>query len=139
MGRHSNRFSMDEIYFGWIILYWVWCWEDDSAFKESNCGCGFFLPREVIIPDKRGRWLAWIMETYWPSRIFTYNLFDNKTPVWYEQPWHTLEVLIRVFKNLFSISSTTWKKVYLFKCSWLSYFRFKLIRAKYWACIIQYK
>ena len=38
--------------------------EDESAFKESNCGCGFFLPREGIIPDKRGRWPPWIMETY---------------------------------------------------------------------------
>ena len=55
----TKLFSMDENHFVLGVFG-----EDESAFKESNCGCGFFLPREVIIPDKRGRWLAWIMETY---------------------------------------------------------------------------
>ena len=60
-------------------LGWVCKRQDESAFKHFHLWCGFFLPREVIIPDKRGRCLRRrIMETYWPSQIFTYNLFDNK-------------------------------------------------------------
>ena len=68
--------------YGWIIVSWLgWVCkrQDESAFKHFHLWCGFFLPREVIIPDKRGRCLRRrIMETYWPSQIFTYNLFDNK-------------------------------------------------------------
>ena len=71
--------------YGWIIVSWlgwvIWVCkrQDESAFKHFHLWCGFFLPREVIIPDKRGRCLRRrIMETYWPSQIFTYNLFDNK-------------------------------------------------------------
>ena len=60
-------------------LGWLCKRQDESAFKHFHLWCGFFLPREVIIPDKRGRCLRRrIMETYWPSQIFTYNLFDNK-------------------------------------------------------------
>ena len=76
---YIKSFMVESLYLGWAGLAVLCKRQDESAFKHFHLWCGFFLPREVIIPDKRGRCLRRrIMETYWPSQIFTYNLFDNK-------------------------------------------------------------